>query len=402
MTTNRTVLISGASVAGPALAYWLRRYGFEPTIVEKADAVRGGGYPIDLRGVAVDVIERMGLLEPVRAAHIATERVTVVGDDGRRIGGMAIEDFAANRDLELPRGRLTELLYEQTRDDVEYVFGDSIAGLEQNPDGVRVTFRSGAERTFGLVIGTDGLHSNVRGQVFGPEKPFHRYLGHYFMGFSMPDRLGLDSEVVMHNSPGRMAAAYAVRGMDHLNVLLAFAVPEQRYERMDTEQQLEAVERAFAHDGWEVPRLLRAMREADDLFFDSVSQIRMPAWFRGRVALAGDAAYAPSFLSGQGTSLAVVGAYVLAGELSRAGGDHRVAFPTYESVLRPFVAANQKLALRGSGAMIPKSRAGLWSRNRALGLVPLLDKLPVRLDGGVQRAANGLTLTEYRALDTVR
>jgi 2-polyprenyl-6-methoxyphenol hydroxylase-like FAD-dependent oxidoreductase len=161
-------------------------------------------------------------------------------------------------------------------------------------------------------------------------------------------------------------------------------------------EQLELVERAFAGDGWEVPRLLAAMRTADDLFFDSVSQIRMSSWMKGRVALVGDAGYAPSFLSGQGSSLAVVGAYQLSAELAAAGGDHRVAFPAYERSMRPFVEQNQQLALKASGMMIPRTTAGLWLRNRMLGIIPLILPLLRRLnlppDAGIQRAANSLTL----------
>jgi 2-polyprenyl-6-methoxyphenol hydroxylase-like FAD-dependent oxidoreductase len=200
----------------------------------------------------------------------------------------------------------------------------------------------------------------------------------------------------MHNRPGRMAALYAVRNQRRLHALLVFAVKDRIDRRMTAQEQLELVERAFAGDDWEVPRLLAAMRAAADLFFDSVSQIRMSSWTKGRVALVGDAGYAPSFLSGQGSSLAVVGAYQLAAALATAGGDHRVAFPAYEQSMRPFVEQNQRLALKASGMMIPKTAVGLWLRNRLLGIVPplmpLLRRLNVRPDASVQRAANSLTL----------
>ena len=394
---NDTVLISGASIAGPSLAYWLNRCGFRPTVVEKASTVRPGGYPIDLRGVAVEVIDRMGLLSQVRAAHIATRRATCVDSRGRRMARVELANLSGTgHDVELPRGRLASLLYDATREDVEYMFDDSISSLEQTEEGVRVTFRSGAQRTFGLVVGADGLHSNVRGLTFGAEAQFHRYLGYYFVGFSVDTDFGLDSEVVMHNRPGRMAALYAVRNQRRPNALLAFAVKERIDRRLSVAEQFELVERAFAGDGWEVPRLLAAMRTADDLFFDSVSQIRMPSWTKGRVALVGDAGYAPSFLSGQGSSLAVVGAYQLAAALAAAGGDHRVAFPAYERSMRHFVEQNQQLALKASGAMIPRTTAGLWLRNRMLGIVPLLLPLlrwlNLPLDASIQRAANSLTL----------
>src|SRR5436309_5580617 len=224
---NDTVLISGASIAGPSLAYWLSRCGFRPTVVEKARTIRPGGYPIDLRGVAVEVIDRMGLLPQVRAAHVATRRLTCVDPRGRRTARVDLANLrGAGHDVELPRGRLASLLYDATRDAVEYLFDNSISSLEQTDDGVRVTFRSGAQRTFGLVVGADGLNSNVRGLTFGAEAPFHRYLGYYFVGFSVVDDFGLNSEIVMFNRPGRMAVLYAVRHQPRLKALLAFSVQE--------------------------------------------------------------------------------------------------------------------------------------------------------------------------------
>jgi 2-polyprenyl-6-methoxyphenol hydroxylase-like FAD-dependent oxidoreductase len=390
---NDTVLISGASIAGPSLAYWLNRCGFRTTVVEKANTVRPGGYPIDLRGIAVEVIDRMGLLSQVRAAHIATRRVTCVDSRGRRTARVELTNMSGTgHDVELPRGRLASLLYDATRDVVEYMFDNSISSLKQTDDGVRVTFRSGAQRTFGLVVGADGLNSNVRGLTFGAEAEFHRYLGYYFVGFSVDTDFGLDSEAMMYNRPARMAGLYAVRNQRRPNALLAFAVKERIDRRLSVDEQLELVERAFVDDGWEVPRLLVAMRTADDLFFDSVSQIRMSYWTKGRVALVGDAGYAPSFLSGQGSSLAVVGAYQLAAALAAAGGDHQVAFPAYERSMRRFVEQNQKLALNASGTFIPRTTTGLWLRNRMLGIVPLLRWLNLSLDAGIQRVANSLTL----------
>jgi 2-polyprenyl-6-methoxyphenol hydroxylase-like FAD-dependent oxidoreductase len=399
---NDTVLISGASIAGPSLAYWLHRCGFRPTVVEKARTVRPGGYPIDLRGIAVEVVDRMGLLSQVRAAHIATRQATSVDSRGRRMTRIDLANLhGTGHDVELPRGRLASLLYDATKGAVEYMFDNSISSLEETENGVRVIFRSGAQRTFGLVVGADGLHSNVRGLTFGAEAQFHRYLGYYFVGFSVDTDFGLDSEIVMHNRPGRMAALYAVRNQHRPNVLLVFAVKERIDRRLSFVEQFEFVERAFAGDGWEVPRLLAAMRTADDLFFDSVSQIRMSSWTKSRVALVGDAGYAPSFLSGQGSSLAVVGAYQLAAALAAAGGDHRAAFPEYERSMRHFVGQNQQLALKASSMMIPRTTVGLWLRNRLLGIVPLLLPLlrwlHLNPDAGIQRAANSLTLATLPA-----
>ncbi|GAA1281799.1 FAD-dependent monooxygenase [Pseudonocardia aurantiaca] len=397
-----TVLISGASVAGPALAYWLHRHGFRAVVVERAGAVRGGGYPIDVRGVALDVADRMGMLPRLRGAHVGTRRVTFVNANGRVTGQIAPDGFTGSpegRDLELPRGDLTRALYEATRDDVEYVFDDSITAIDEHQDGVHVTFRRGAPRTVDLVVGADGLHSNVRALAFGPERAYRHDLGFRFAAFTMDDGLGLDREALFHNIPGRLAGWYAVHGQDLSTAFLAFADDgEADVDPHDLDQQRRRVTNAFSGAGWEVPRILAALRTAEDLFSDSVSQIRMPRWTSGRVALVGDAAYAPSFLSGQGTSIALVGAYLLAGELATARGDHRLAFGAYERQLRPFVERNQRLAKSGTFALVPATRTQIWLRDRLLGALTRLGPLARRLNGGVNQAARALELRDYESL----
>jgi 2-polyprenyl-6-methoxyphenol hydroxylase-like FAD-dependent oxidoreductase len=395
----RTVLISGASIAGPALAYWLHRHGFRPVVVERAATVRSGGYPIDVRASAVAVAERMGLLPALRQAHVDTRRSTFVDSDGRVLFRMTPDEFTGSpegRDVELPRGDLARLLHERTRDDVEYLFEDSITALDQDVDGVHVTFRNAQPRTVDLVVGADGLHSAVRGLAFGPESRFRHDLGFAFAGFSMDDPWGLDREVVAHNTPGRMAGCYAVRGQNGLVGVLAFATPPGfGVDPTDVPGQREVVAAAFDGGGWEVPRLVAAMRTAEDFFFDTVSQIRMPRWTAGPVALVGDAAYAPALLSGQGTSLALVGAYVLAGELATACGDPAVAFRGYERALRPFVERNQRLASAGGATLIPRTRTSLWLRNRFLALLPHLGPAKRLLSGGVDDAARSFPLPDY-------
>ena len=372
-----TVLISGASVAGPALAFWLHRAGHDVTVVERSRAVRDGGYPIDLRGVAVDAVERMGLLDQVEAARTGTRRITFVDGRGRRIAALDPERLVGNPDtraVELPRGDLTRVLFEATRHDVEYVFSDSIASLEQDASGVRVTFERSAPRTVDLVVGADGLHSNVRRHVFGPEERYRRDLGFTYAGFSVPNTFGLDREVVMSNIPGLAATLYAVRDLPQVTALLAFAGPAPAVDRHDVDGQQALVTEAFAAMGWQVPGLLALMRWADDFYFDTVSQIRMPEWTRGRVALVGDAGYAPSFLTGQGTSLAVVGAYALAGALG-AGFDVAGALPAYERTMRGFAERNQGIAESGADLVVPSTTAALWKRNALLRLAPLAARL---------------------------
>ena len=362
-------LVSGASIAGPAVAYWLQRYGFTVTVVEHAQALRGGGYPIDVRGTALDVVERMGVYPRLRAAHVDTRRLTFFDVDGAPIVSLkpqAVVGGAEGRDIEVRRGDLAAALYDATRDDVTYRFGDSIEALDEDADGVEVTFRSGLRRRFDLVIGADGLHSRTRALAFGPEEQFHRYLGYCFAGFTMPNPLGLSHEGVMWNAPGRAAALYAVGDHPQVHGFLNFALPEPPFATFrDPAAQRELVAAVFADDGWEVPDMVRAMRTADDLFFDVISQIRMPAWSRGRVALVGDAAYAPSFLTGQGSSLALVGAYMLAGALATAR-DHGTAFADYERGTRGFVEQNQALVAEGDALLFPTTVEALARRDALL------------------------------------
>ncbi|MFG2767499.1 FAD-dependent monooxygenase [Streptomyces rubiginosohelvolus] len=366
---RRTVLISGASIAGPALAFWLNRYGFAVTVVEKAGALREGGYPIDVRGTALDVVRRMGILPRLRDAHIDLRRLTFLDEDGAEVTSLAphtVTGGVAGADLEVRRGALADALHSAVRDDVEFLFDDSIDTLDQHRHGVDVTFRRGGSRTFDLVVGADGLHSHTRGLVFGPEERFHRYLGYCFAGFTLPNTFGLVRETTMWNAPGRAAVLYAVGDGDDVHGFLNFARRKPPLAAFrDPEAQRDLVEAVFADAGWEVPGMLAAMRAADDLFFDVVSQIRMPRWADGRVALVGDAAYAPSFLTGQGSSLALVGAYMLASSLA-AERDHTAAFAAYERDSRPFVTLNQDLVGTGDALLFPTTARALEERNALL------------------------------------
>ncbi|SFK45635.1 2-polyprenyl-6-methoxyphenol hydroxylase [Amycolatopsis sacchari] len=389
-----TVLISGASIAGPALGYWLRRYGFEVTIVERAQALRGGGYPIDLRGTAVEVADRMGILPRLREARVDVRKLTFLDPAGEPITSVSPQELAGGdkeHDIEIPRGDLANALFDITRDSVEYLFGDSIETFDQHDDGVDVTFRSGTRRRFDLVVGADGLHSRTRELLFGPEAPFHRYLEYCFAGFTVPNELGLSQEGVAWNAAGRTAVLYAPREQGDVHGFLTFLREDPPFDAFaDPAAQRDLVASMFPEQVWQLPNLVARMRTADDLFFDVVSQIHLPRWSSGRVALVGDAAYAPSFFSGQGSSIALVGAYLLAGELA-SRDDHAKAFTAYEEAARDFVNRNQALALGGSGALSPRTEEALAARNEALRAGTL--GTPEERDD----VYNGLVLPDYPA-----
>ncbi|MFC9122764.1 FAD-dependent monooxygenase [Streptomyces sp. NPDC057067] len=389
--TGRTVLISGAGIAGPALAFWLNRCGHAVTVVEKAGTPRSGGYPIDVRGTALEVVRRMGILPRLREAHVDLRRLTFLEGDGRVVAQLhphAVTGGVAGQDLEVRRGDLTDALHAAVRDDVEFVFDDSIETFEQSAHGVDVAFRGGGSRTFDMVIGADGTHSRTREALFGPEEQFHRYLGYCFAVFTVRNTLGLSHETVMWNTPGRAAALYAVGAGEEVHAFLNFARPKPPFDAFgDPGAQRDLLTEVFADAGWEVPGMLAALDDTDDLFFDAVSQIRMPRWSSGRVALVGDAAYTPSFLTGQGTSLALVGAYMLAASL--AGRAPAPGFAAYEHATRAFVTANQGLVGEGGATLFPTTAEALRQRNdRLRGLTALPS-------GEGRSAHSALTLPEF-------
>ena len=364
---NRDVLISGAGVAGQALAIWLRRLGFTPVVVERAPAPRDGGQAVDLRGAAIEVARRTGILDAARAARTGTRGMSYVSSAGKRLaslnGAFGVID---PEDVEIVRGDLVSILYEAARNDVEYIFDDSISSLTDTADGVTVSFERAAPRTFGLVAGTDGLHSRVRGLAFGPESRFIGHLGLYLSVFTIPNEMELDHWQLIYVTPGKSVTVTSARGNREARAIFFFASEPLDYDYRDYGQQQELLAAAFAGAGWEVPRLLTAMREAPDFYFDSVSQVRMDSWSAGRVTLVGDAGYCPTPLTGLGTSLALVGAYVLAGELAAADGDHHVAFARYEQITRPYVTRGQQLPPGGIRAYAPGSATAIALRTASM------------------------------------
>jgi 2-polyprenyl-6-methoxyphenol hydroxylase-like FAD-dependent oxidoreductase len=345
-TKTKNVLISGAGVAGLTLAHWLDRRGFRVTVVERAPDVRHGGYAVDFRGEALDVLDRMDLLEQVRALDTEMGDAAMVDAEGRQYATLPAAVFAG--DLEVPKGELTRLLYVAARDSAEYLFDDSVCAVEQDADGVHVSFESGSSRRFDLLVGADGLHSRVRSLAFGPEERFVRPLGIHTAIFSLPNYLGLHCTGQLYVSPGKAANVFAGDAGGRARAALHLADGDLEYDRRDTTEQQRVITERFAGEGWEIPRLLTEMRASHDFWFDSNSLVVMDRWADGRVVLLGDAGYCAAPTSGRGTSQALIGAYVLAGELARAGGDHTAAFAAYEEVMRPFVAEHQALGREGA------------------------------------------------------
>ncbi|MFI6541377.1 FAD-dependent monooxygenase [Nonomuraea sp. NPDC050547] len=345
------VLVSGASIGGTVLAYWLRERGARVTLVERAPAPRGGGQAIDIRGAALTVAERMGVLEAAKALKTEMLGMSVVDGNGDEVMRSEESTFSGGRldspDVEIMREDLMGLLLGAV-EGVEILWGDSIASLGDDGSAVHVRFEKNAPRTFDWVVGADGLHSNTRGLLFGEEEQFVEHLGMYLGLFRAENFLDLDRWQVWHREGAAGFGLYPARGNGELVVNMGFESGPIAYDHRDTERQKRLVAAACADLRWVAPKLLEAMWAAGDFYFDAMAQVHLPAWHKGRVALVGDAAYCASVKSGQGTSLAMVGAYVLAEEMAAGGG-----FGRYQERMREFVALNQALAKENPAGPAP-------------------------------------------------
>src|SRR5580692_11144474 len=386
---NERILISGASIAGLTVAHWLARHGFQPTIVERAAALRTGGNGVDVRGQAVQVTERMGIMSRVRALTADVRGIKFVDAADRAVARVDMGDLDPSS-VEIMRGDLVALLREVTG--AEILLGDSIRGLEQDDDGVTVTFEKAPAGRFDLVVGADGMHSHVRRLAFGPQEEFIRHKGHYFAFANADATLGEDRWVTMFNTPGRMAGIYRSGNHAQAKAYFAFRSAPLDYDHRDPSVHKRLVSDAFKDQtSWRTRELLDSALADPGFYFDACAQVHMTSWSAGRVVLAGDAAWCPSPASGAGAELALVGAYRLAGELAAADGDRQLAFTRYDAALRPLVVTKQKIGpnLR---LMVPRTEVGRHVRN-------ILVRLPLlKAASAVQRragAGNARPLPEY-------
>jgi 2-polyprenyl-6-methoxyphenol hydroxylase-like FAD-dependent oxidoreductase len=362
------VLISGAGIGGPALGFWLKAGGFEPTLVERAPALRRGGCVIDFWGLGYDIAERMGLIAQIHRVGYKAQEMRIVGDRGRRVAGFGTKVFTeltAGRYVTLARSDLSRLLFEKLEGNAEILFGDEIVSLEEHSSGVRVRLKQAGERQFDLVIGADGLHSVVRKLAFGPEQAFEKDLGYIVAAFEAGGYRPRDEDVyLMYGQPGRMVGRFTLRD-DRTLFLFVFAAGGDSLPSTLDEQK-DMLRRKYAAGMWECGSILAELDRATELYIDRVSQIRMRNWSKGRIALIGDAAFCVSLLAGQGSALTMISAYVLAGELAAANGRYRQAFDSYEARLRPFLEIKQRGAERFAGAFAPKTPWGLYFRNQVI------------------------------------
>lgn len=392
---NKSVLISGIGVAGPTLAYWLAKIGFRPTLVERAAELRTGGYVIDFWGLGYDIAERMGLAKEINRIGYHMREMRIVDDRGQRVTGFGTKVFREltnGRYVTLGRSDLSRLLFEKAKDTTEVIFDDEIVSLQEQAQCVQVQFERLGERRFDLVIGADGLHSDIRSLAFGPQYQFEKQLGYVVAAFEVRGYRPRDEDVyLMYGQPGRMVGRFTLHN-DRTLFLFVFAVNGGSLPATLDLQKAMLRER-YGDGKWECPRILDELDRAHELYFDRVSLIRMERWSRGRVALVGDAAFCVSLVAGQGSALAMISAYVLAGELADADGRHEQAFDKYEAFLRAYINTKQRGAERFAAVFAPKTGRGLWFRNQVIKTfaIPGLARLAVGRD-----IIDTLQLPDYR------
>ena len=396
---NRNVLIVGAGIAGPALAYFLHRFGMTPVVVERTPQLRTIGQTVDLRGSGIEVARRMGVESTIREKVTRECGVAFVDSAGRTRAAFGVDHFGGQglvSEIEIIRGELVSILYDRTRNDIEYIFGDHPLSISDHDDSVQVTFASGNIRDFNLVIGADGMHSKTRRLVFGDTSLIH-YLGMYIAYFTIP----------YNNSDGNWARWYnASRGRTVLirpdnqgttRAFLAFHSTERGCEKLSPVVQKDLLRKVFADAGFELPRVLNGLQSANDFYFEAIGQVKMDHWSQGRVSLVGDAGYCASPLSGMGTTLAFIGAYILAGELGRHQ-DHTMAFRQYETLMRPYVARALKIPPMTMRFAYPRTSFGIGLSNAVLSLAakPAITRLIAKLTA--TKTPEKILLPDYETL----
>jgi 2-polyprenyl-6-methoxyphenol hydroxylase-like FAD-dependent oxidoreductase len=386
MSTIKKILVIGAGLAGPAVCYWLRKFGFSPVLIEKSPCIRKGGQGLDIRGVALDIVKKMGIYEKICKMRTQVECGRYVDVTGKTLHEEKGErfDFRQDEDVEILRGDLVEILM-KTIEDVPCLYNQSIDNIEQKDDVVIVYFKDGRIEPYDLVIGADGLHSSTRRMVFDKDEYKLVKLGGYISIFSIPNYLNLSHTEVQCETNKKLVSIRSDRNHKTAQVGISFSSEHVLNNIRDENEQMQFLRDVYRDFGWEAQKLLELMPDSPDFYFDAITQVKMSSWTKGRVALVGDAGYCASPLSGQGNNLAMVGAYILAGELKAAEGNYKHAFNRYNELLRPFVLENQELGAWVSEAyLVPDEVSKEVAEERSN---RILEK--------VQIVANAITLPEY-------
>jgi 2-polyprenyl-6-methoxyphenol hydroxylase-like FAD-dependent oxidoreductase len=386
MSKINKILVVGASIAGPAVCYWLKKFGFSPTLIERHESIRPGGYAIDIRGVATSIVKKMGVYDKICDKRTALEKGQFVNKQGELLYEEYGEKIGFRQDdeVEIVRGDLVKILME-TIPGIPCHFNQTISHIKEYDESVEVHFRDGGTEQFDILIGADGLHSNTREMSFGPDDYVLKNLGAYISVFSMPNYLKLSHTEITLETDGKLLQINSDRNPEIAQAGFLFRSNDVANNTRYQKEQKNCLKETFLNLGWESNNLLKLMEKTDDFYFDSITQVIMTSWTKGRVALVGDSGYCASPLSGQGTSLALVGAYLLAGELNKAKGNHTLAFKKYNELLHPFVKKNQQFGVWSSKTFLApvkhdKKDAGKRTNE-------ILKKLKI--------ASNAITLPDY-------
>jgi 2-polyprenyl-6-methoxyphenol hydroxylase-like FAD-dependent oxidoreductase len=355
---KKTALVSGAGVAGLTMAYWLNRYGYNVTVVEVSPALKKGGSPVDIRSEALAMAARMGILEKIKAVELTTtiEFVNAANETVGTLNGLGKD--AEGKDIELHRNHLIEIIKEAGGAAIEYLFNNSIQLVNQDDDKVSVTFKDGQTRSFDFLFGADGIHSAVRKLIFGEEENFNHFCGAYVAVLNADENLERKNAGRMYSIPGKMAGI-----SDKGNSILLFRSPKLNYDYRNTAQHKQLLIENFSGYGWQIPAILKAMVDSDNLYFDEIAQIKMPSWINGRVALIGDAAHCTGFPTGMGSSLAMQGATILADAIVEHD-DYKIAFKKYNEVFHPVVEQIQSTIYMGLSFLLPETQDAIDKRNK--------------------------------------
>jgi 2-polyprenyl-6-methoxyphenol hydroxylase-like FAD-dependent oxidoreductase len=398
----KNILISGASVAGPVAAYWLCKFGFNVTIIEKHSSLRLGGYRIDIRGKATEIVEKMSLRSALQNSSVKMKGSAIMKANGKKIIALnpLLFGLRRNGDIEIMKGDLTEILYNLTKNKAEYIFGNSITSVSSEVDGVTVQFQLGEERKFDLLIAADGVRSSLRSIVFNEKGTRVTKLDYFISVLSIPNFLSLNNQELAYSSVGKVINVFSTGNLNEAKAMIIFKADTSVC--LDQSQQKELLKGTFLDEGGEIAKLSNYVDGTGDFYFSSLDQISMDNLYKDRVVLVGDAGYCPSPASGQGTSMAIVGAYVLAGELLNSNGEYQQAFESYQDLMQDFIIKNQDLAHIVLEEMLPKSQSQLWFQSTFLKVIShfaikekILSKMLDKMMRGVDKASNSIDLKEY-------